>query len=116
MGAVQFDAIEAGFLGTYGGCDKVLDQRFDFAFVKRARLGFRVLGWPHRLFADQLGRGTDPGVMQLQRRDRAFGPDGGSKARQAGNVLLAEGSELTGKTLSDALHMRRTGHDEAKTT
>jgi len=58
---VQLDAVEAGLLGAHRGGDEILDQRFDFALIKRAGLELGIVGRAARLLADQCGRRADSG-------------------------------------------------------
>ena len=74
----------------------------------RARFGM-VRRSDRRLARQFLGR-TDARVVELDRRDRALGPDRGRQARQAGQVIVGEDAQLPWELLADPLDVRCTGH------
>ena len=65
MGAVQFHAVEAGFLCAPGGSDEGVEGAFHFIARHGAGTEFLIVGRADRRFANQLLRAAHAGMVQL---------------------------------------------------
>jgi hypothetical protein len=66
VGAVQFDAVEAGAIGTARRGDERVDRPLHLVVRHRLRAGFRVVRRALRRAADECEWRPHPGVVQLR--------------------------------------------------
>jgi hypothetical protein len=113
---VEFDAVEARFLGSNGGGDEVGDDLLDLAGRHLSGSNVTVDTGSDGGLADEFTWSPTTSVVELDDGEAAVGLDAARESRESGKVVVTEAPELTRESLSDALDVAGTGHGETEAT